>query len=84
MREKLPEGGFERKDDIYNRVQRALTYMREFIAANPLEGDEKTAVVCHSQWIAGATADGYTGEGQSAVLTNQIWMQNAQACPYEL
>lgn len=78
-------GALEFKDDMYRRSQHALTVLRSFLENNPpLEGDEKMAVVCHSQLIAGATADGFTGEGPTAVLTNKIWTENAQALPIEL
>ena len=73
MKAELPDGAFETKDDMYHRSQHGLTVIRDFVNNNPLQGDEKLAIVCHSQFIAGCTADGFSGEGNSAQLTNFIW-----------
>ena len=60
----LPAGSFETKIDCYHRAQELIKpKLREFEAAHPVQGDEKIAVVCHSQVIASMTADGYEGEG---------------------
>ena len=73
MQAELPHGAFETKDDMYHRGKHALQVIRDFVAAYPLQGDEKLAVVCHSQMISAMTAEGFTGEGVTAKMTNFIW-----------
>ena len=50
---------------------------------NPLEGDEKVAVVCHSTLIAAVTAGGFEGTGAQAELKDYVWTANAEVLPVE-
>ena len=84
MCNELPHGSFETKADVYARAQVAKQVLRDFLAANPLDGDEKIAVVCPSQLIASVTADGVIGEGASSEVTNFIWTKNAEVLPVDL
>ena len=81
----LPEGALETKAKIYQRAQQVKELLREFLAAHPVEGDEKIPVVCHSQLIASVTADGIEDEGTPQErFTNFIWTANAEVLPVDL
>ncbi len=84
MLAELPDGAFETKKDIYGRGQVVKQLLKDFLAGHPLVGDEKIAIVCHSQLISSVTADGYEGEGAQSVMTNFIWTKNAEVLPVDI
>jgi hypothetical protein len=38
----------ESKKELYDRGQACKSFMKEFLDKNPITGDERIAVVCHS------------------------------------
>ena len=44
----LPYGAFENKAMLYERGQKVKQVVKNFLAAHPVEGDEKIPIVCHS------------------------------------
>ena len=79
----LPNGAFETKDAIYERAQIVKQFCRDFLLANPVEGDEKIGFVTHSTLIAAVTADGFEGEGRDAHLTNFLFPANCEIVPLD-
>ena len=56
---------------------------RQFLEDNPLEEDEKVAVVTHSKLIAALTAKGFTGTGADARIYGYAWTENAEVLGIE-
>lgn len=56
---------------------------RQFLEDNPLEDDEKVAVVTHSKLIAALTAKGFTGTGADARIYGYAWTENAEVLGIE-
>ena len=56
---------------------------RQFLIDNPLEDDEKVAVVTHSKLIAALTAKGYTGTGADARIYGYFFPENAEVLGIE-
>ena len=56
---------------------------RQFLEENPLEEDEKVAVVTHSKPIAALTAKGFTGTGADARIYGYAWTENAEVLGIE-
>ena len=56
---------------------------RQFLEENPLEEDEKVAVVTHSKLIAALTAKGFTGTGADARIYGYAWTENAEVLGIE-
>ena len=79
----LPHDALEPECDIYERAQESKKVLKKFLEENPLQGDEKIAVVCHSKLIAATTADGFEGEGALSKLTNFVWTKNAEVLPID-
>ena len=75
------EPRYENHKDLYARAKVIKQFMREYISANPLEGQEKYAVISHSRIIATLTATGYREEDDS--LVDYVWFKNCEMRPYE-
>lgn len=72
-------GSFETEAEIFVRAQRCREFLKEYLRANPVNADEKIAVVCHSKIIAGMTAKGVDSDGK---LKDFFWPENCQQLPF--
>ena len=52
------DGLFETLPQLYERAQSVKAFMKEYLNKNPVQNDEKFAMVCHSMTIAALTATG--------------------------
>lgn len=75
----MKHDSFETKAEVFTRAQRCKEFLKEHLRANPVSEDEKIAVVCHSQIIAGMTASGVDDKGQ---FKDFVWTQNCQQLPF--
>jgi len=55
--------------------------MKQNLQSNPVEGDEKIAIVCHSHIIAAMTADGVDLADKRG-YTGYTWTDNCQLLPF--
>jgi len=63
---------FEDAESLLRRADVIREFMREYLRAHPMEGDEKIAITCHSMLIATMTAEG-PDENDSKGLKGYIW-----------
>ena len=76
LQETLPKyPQFEDNESLLRRGAGVKEFMRENLRMNPLEGQQKYAIVCHSMLIAALTSDGLTEEPSegSKGLKNLTW-----------
>ena len=52
----MGDRSFETMEMMWDRAQRIKFFMKEHIAKNPIGGDERIAVVCHSTLIKALTS----------------------------
>lgn len=83
LKETLPKyrPRFEDCKDLLRRADVIRAFMREYLEANPVEGDQKIAIVSHSMIMATMTAEGLD-ENDIRGFKNYIWPQNCQLLPY--
>ena len=56
-------------------------FLKEYLRCNPLNGQQKYGVVCHSMIIATLTSSGLDPNDKKG-LKDYVWMQNCQLLPY--
>jgi hypothetical protein len=66
---------FEDCESLLRRAEVIKGFMRENLRQNPLENDEKYAIVCHSMIIATLTAEGLD-ENDKMGFKNYKWLMN--------
>jgi len=66
---------FEDCESLLRRAEVIKGFMKENLRTNPLEGDEKFAIVCHSMIIATLTAEGLD-ESDKMGFKNYKWLMN--------
>lgn len=66
---------FEDCESLLRRGAVIKGFMKENLRMNPLEGDEKYAIVCHSMIIATLTAEGLD-ESDKMGYKNYKWLHN--------
>ena len=83
MIEELPKHTprFEDCESLLRRADVIKAFMKEYERMNPLTGDEKFGIVCHSQLIATMTAEGLD-ENDSKGFKGYTWAENCQLLPY--
>lgn len=72
----------ESKADLWDRAHVIKQFMREYIAANPLdsESQEKYCIVTHSAILSALTAKGI--DRDSDTLIDYYWYANCQMLPF--
>jgi hypothetical protein len=76
LQETLPKyPQFEDNESMLRRCASVKEFMKENLRMNPLEGQQKYAMVCHSMFVASMTSDGLTEEHAegSKGLKNHTW-----------
>lgn len=74
---------FENFGNLVARANNIKRFMKENLKANPLKGQEKYALVCHSTIIAALTSDGLEDPtNQESKLVNPTMMLNCQSLPF--
>lgn len=74
---------FENFGNLFARANIIKRFMKENLKANPLEGQEKYALVCHSTIIAAITSEGLEDpKNPESSLVNPTLMLNCQSLPY--
>ena len=66
---------------LFERGKRTQVFMKEYLEKNPIQGDERIAVVCHSRVIAAMTATGVGPDPENAAkdkLQGFYWMNNCE------
>lgn len=83
MNEVLPthHPRFEDCESLLRRADVIRGFMRENLRANPLQGDEKYGIVCHSMIIATLTAKGLD-ENDKMGFKDYKWLQNCQSLAF--
>lgn len=83
MREtfKKYEHAFEDPDSLLRRAAVIDEFLKEHLRCNPLQGDQKYGVVCHSMIIATMTSEGPDPSDKRG-LKNYTWTANCQLLPY--
>ena len=72
---------FEDSPDLLKRADVINKFMRRYLDSNPMQGDEKIAIVCHSFIMAAMTAEGLD-KNEKYGFKGFIWPQNCQLLPY--
>jgi len=75
---------FETKKDIYYRSLKVKDFLKQFRSENPVEGDERIVLVCHSQLISALTSSGYEHVDGAYRFKDFVWTQNTEVLPLEL
>jgi len=71
---------FETNEMMMDRAQRIKAFLREHIAKNPISGNERIAVVCHSTVIKALGSTGYLPDGK----LNGYHPKNCEIQPFEV
>jgi hypothetical protein len=72
---------FEDSESLWRRAGILREFMKENLRSNPLEGQQKYAIVCHSMIIACLTADGID-ESDKTGFKGYTWCENCQNIPF--
>ena len=73
---------FEDAGDLLRRAAVIDEFLTEFLRANPLQGEQKHAIVCHSMIMATLTSAG-ADPADKYGLKDYTWPANCQLLPYD-
>lgn len=72
---------WENWEALWQRGNGVKKFLKKNLTSNPVKGDEKIAIVCHSHLIAAITSDGPDASERRG-FTGYYWTQNCQLLPF--